>query len=482
VNVNRRQFLAVAAAGTVSALLSGCRSLEQMAFPVTFRPDFSVGRPKMSFEDAGRVLGRIGYGHRPGDRSALQLLGLSAFVEMQLLPMTIPESDTLAFRLGALSDQIPNDYGLLFEQDDHALINSLAQAAALQATYSNRSLLERMAEFWTDHFNVFAFKSLDLPQYIALMQLNVLRQHSLGRFRDLLGAAAHSAAILSYLDNDKNRAGAPNENFAREIMELHTLGIHGGYTQEDVRNVARCLTGWTVNTLFNPGSFQFDESLHDHTRKVVFGREVSCTGEQEMESILDQLAEHPATANHIAAKLLMRFRGDIQPDHLDHVATVFLASSGDMKNVLRAIFLECGVIDAPPILKRPFDYVVSSLRALDADSDCRDGIVSAIAKMGQPLFQWPRPDGFPDNSRSWSNCFSPRWQFAIDLTSGEITNTSINWTAKQNDERKSSILDTLLSLPANDEGRIKLEAITEQLSSLQECAALGLMSPAFQWR
>jgi uncharacterized protein (DUF1800 family) len=480
VRTSRRELLSAALLGSAAAVMSGCRSFEQLATPISVLPDRELVHPLLSHKNAARVLNRTGFGSRPGDRSGIMAVGLTRFVDEQLHPEGIAENRALDFRRRALYDQIPNDYGLLYEQDDHVLIDSLAQASLLRAVYSNRGLLERMTEFWSDHFNIYSFKSLELPQYTVLYHLNVLRPHALGKFRDLLGASAHSAAILCYLDNDYNRAGRPNENYARELMELHTLGIHGGYDQFDVHEVARCLTGWSFDQQFNPGSFRFVSAVHDFTEKVVLGQSVVPTGQREMENILDRLAYHPSTAKHIATKFLRRFRGDALADHVEHVSAVFMTTDGDIKETIRAVLLDCGVLDAPPILKRPFDYVVSALRALDVDTDC-GAAVPYLGKMSQALFQWPRPDGYPDRSDAWANCMSARWQFALDLCAGSIPYTSVNWSALAGNSLKEMYARVF---GESDTGRCAmwLRSTDAMSTTLEEYASLLLMSPSFQWR
>ena len=189
-----------------------------------------------------RVLNRVAYGPRPGEVARVEKIGIAAYVDEQLAPDGIAEDPRLTWRLRALNDTLDANAGDLFDVDDHRLVQTLRQATLLRAVYSRRQLHERMAEFWSDHFNIYAFKGQG-PQLLIADNRDTIRAHALGRFRDLLHASARSAAMLGYLDNGVNVKGVPNENYARELMELHTLGVHGGYTQRDVQEVARCLTG-----------------------------------------------------------------------------------------------------------------------------------------------------------------------------------------------------------------------------------------------
>ena len=221
-----------------------------------------------------------------------------------------PKKPILTVRLRGLADSLDPDTGLLFDEDDHRLIGALRQSAILRAVYSRRQLQERMVEFWSDHFNIYAFKGQG-PQFKVVDDHETIRAHALGKFRDLLGASARSAAMLGYLDNTSNRKGVPNENYARELMELHTLGVHGGYTQRDVKEVARCLTGWTTEKHWHRGRFLFDPDAHDNGAKQVLGLTIAPGGGvTDGERVLDMLAGHPSTARHLARKLCVHFLGD----------------------------------------------------------------------------------------------------------------------------------------------------------------------------
>jgi uncharacterized protein (DUF1800 family) len=226
--------------------------------------------------------------------------------------------------------------------------------------------------------------------------------------------------MLVYLDNQANRSGAPNENYARELMELHTLGIDGGYSQGDVEELARCLTGWTVKDHFWRGQFRFDSRLHDAGVKRLLGRTLEPRGEEEGEIVLGLLAKHPSTARHLARKLARRFLRDDPPaDLVERTARAFESSRGDLRLTLRTLLLD-GQGARRPKIKRPLDFVLSSLRQLQARVQDARSLLDPLARMGHLPFAWPTPDGFPDTAEPWMTTLIPRWQFAVSLARGEL--------------------------------------------------------------
>ena len=254
-----------------------------------------------------------------------------------------------------------------------------------------------MVEFWTDHFNIYAFKGQG-PQLKVVDDGETIRTHALGKFRDLLGASARSAAMLGYLDNTANRKGVPNENYARELMELHTLGVHGGYTQRDVKEVARCLTGWTVEKHWHRGRFRFDADAHDNGVKHVLGVTIPAGGGVSRRRARPGHRRGPSRHGAApGAQSCACTSSAKRPDGwVARLAAVFWQTGGDIKAILRPLLLSPELLNAPPILKRPFDYAVSALRAFNADTDGGAGVQQHLEAMGQPLFAWPMPDGFPE--------------------------------------------------------------------------------------
>ncbi|MCB8991621.1 MAG: DUF1800 domain-containing protein, partial [Ardenticatenaceae bacterium] len=317
--------------------------------------------------------------------------------------------------------------------------------------------------------------------------------------RDLLTASAHSPAMLAYLDNTRNVAGDVNENYARELMELHTLGVNGGYTQQDVQEMARALTGWTVGRRGrNQGKFQFTAEQHDKAAKTVFGLSLPAgQGAKDVDDVLAMLAAHPATAEFIATKLVRRFVADDPPASLvAQVSQTFLQTDGNIKAMLRVIFLSDEFAAAPPKLKRPYTFMVSALRAVGADVGVSRELGNWLRRLGQPLFHWPPPDGYPDTAADWAANLLPRWNFALALVNGRIPRTTAPLTdlaQSANVDSGTAVLDLFAGLTL---GRsltpAEVQPFTTYVGSapldnpatrqrLHDAVALLLASPAFQW-
>lgn len=494
--LTRRGFIRLAALLAVGGGVSGCAAAyDRLA------PDLNASVPWPDLNPTILAhLNRLTFGPTARERSRAEEIGLRAWIEEQLAPETINDIgaelrlrrystlDMSAADLAAISDK-------LFDNVDRLTIpTQLRQATLIRQVYSRRQLLEMMVEFWTDHFNI----SVDKGDCFFLKTVDdrqVIRRHAMGNFRELLMASAHSPAMLIYLDNQSNQKVAPNENYARELMELHTLGVSRGYTQADVMELARCLTGWTVKRHFWRGDFTFDSDLHDDGPKQVLGMHIEPAGEAETEQILDALAAHPSTARFIAHKLIRRFIREYPPfDLVEAIADVFLETGGDIRSTLHALLLD-GWGDMQPKFKRPANFVVSALRQLNAHTDGGQSIQEHLKRMGQPYFGWPTPDGYPDRSDAWSGSLMPRWQFAFDLAHSGLTGTEIDIAElvdSANGIGPESLIDKfgvlLLGAPLPAAIRsVLLESIggqgmidTEEMPRLVLASILA--SPAFQWR
>ena len=322
------------------------------------------------------------------------------------------------------------------------------RARLLRAIDSPRQLEEVMVDFWFNHFNVFIGKALDRV-LVGHYEQHAIRPHAMGRFRDLLGATARHPAMLYYLDNVVSVApgfqpprraaannGAPpppgptglNENYARELMELHTLGVDGGYSQSDVTELARIFTGWVFDRRSqNADVFQFAERRHDWSVKQWLGYRVEASGLAEGEWALDVLAAHPATARHIAGKLAQHFVADAPPRSLvDRLASTFTQSGGDIRQALRVLF------DSPEFwspasrsakFKTPYQYVVSSVRAAGISMPANVlPIAGTLSQLGMPLFGCQTPDGYKNTEAAWLNAeaMTRRIAFATALAAGRI--------------------------------------------------------------
>jgi hypothetical protein len=485
--VSRRDAIRAGLAGGALAAVSGCsRALQLVARD---RPSEPLRFPKAQANRHVRILNRAGFGPRPGDVASLQAQGIAEYVEQQLRA-DAPEGAYLTLMLHRL-DALRIEGGELRELPHDRVVEQLQQAAFLRAVYSPNQLRERLADFWTNHFNVYARKEQGGYRKPA-DDAEVIRAHALGKFPEMLKASASSPSMLAYLDNTQNRVGVANENYARELMELHTLGVDGGYTQHDVAEVARCFTGWTVETRFlrPKDRFRFDMDLHDNGEKSVLGRRIPAGGgAKDAEIVLAILAEHPSTARFIASKLCRYFLGEAGAAWVQRTADTYLKTGGDIREMVRPLLLSDELAAGPPLLKRPFDYAVSALRAFDADTDGGRAIQRQLADMGQPLFEWPMPDGYPDKTAAWTGSLLARWNFALALARGGIAGTSIDLARlfERAGGASAEALSwlTLGEVPSPDLAEILNSAKTSERNAGQawaEPAALCLCSPAFQWR
>jgi len=334
-------------------------------------------------------------------------------------------------RLESLDDA-PGD---LFEYKPEFLQAELTRHALLRAVYSRRQLREVMVEFWTDHFNIDISKG-DCRWLKAADDRDVIRRHALGSFPELLRASALSPAVLWYLDGRVNRrrndGEMPNENYARELLELHTLGVDGGYTQQDVMEIARCLTGWTVRSeeAFYKGRIEFRRDWHDDGAKTVLGQTIPAGGgERDLDRVLEIVARHPSTARHVAMKLCARFVSDDPPEEaVASTASAFAESGGDIRATLRSLLnSECFRNARGTKLKRPFRYVASALRGTGADTDGGPALLEYLNRMGHAPYQYPTPDGYPDERGPWLGTLLWRWHLAAALAQNSIEGTRIDW-------------------------------------------------------
>jgi uncharacterized protein (DUF1800 family) len=340
----------------------------------------------------------------------------------------------------------------------------ISQAKLLRAIYSDRQLEEVMSDFWFNHFNVFIGKGPD-RYMLNTYERDVIRPHALGKFKDILSATAKSPAMLFYLDNwqsvgpdsdlarygpqrrfgrrgrfarqrqqqqAKNRPSGLNENYAREIMELHTLGVDGGYTQKDVTELAKVLTGWSIEQPQLGGSFHFNERAHEPGNKYVLGHKIGNHGEKEGEEMLDVLAHHPSTAKFISRKLAMRFVSDNPPQSLvDRMADTFQKKDGDIREVLRTMFHspEFWAADAYRAkMKTPFEFVASAARVSGADIQNALPLVATLNRMGMPLYAMQPPTGYSMKAEAWvnSSALLNRMNFALALGSGKLPGASLD--------------------------------------------------------
>jgi uncharacterized protein (DUF1800 family) len=407
-------------------------------------------------QQALNVLNRVAYGPRPGDMEKVEAIGIDRYLERQLAPESIPESPALTRRLEALTTLRMTPAALFERYEPHAIlgrrpspeearalrqeariiVRQAIEARLLRAVFSERRLQEVMTDFWFNHFNVFAGKGLD-RLWVGAFEEQAIRPHALGRFRDLLEATAKHPAMLFYLDNWQNTApGSPgarkkeqglNENYAREVMELHTLGVDGGYTQDDVIALARIFTGWGLPpglrlARSDANGFYFDPRRHDNGTKTFLGHTIAGSGMAEGEQALDILARSPHTAHHLAFELAQYFVAD-QPDPalVNALAQTYSATDGDIRAVLRTLFASPQFRDsANGKFKTPYEYVVSAVRLADIDVKDVRPMAGMLAQLGMPLYGCQTPDGYKNTRDAWLNAdgMTRRLNFATALGAG----------------------------------------------------------------
>jgi len=503
------------------------------------------------------VLNRLGFGARPGDIERVKRMGLDKYIDQQLYPERINDSSVearlanypslrmsladvqekypapqlLARELGlrqgkgkagaaslpivdnpeALDDNQRQQYRqqvtAYYREHDlrppQMLLQELQSQKLIRAVYSERQLQEVMTDFWFNHFNVFWAKNLDRA-LTTNYEMDVIRPHTLGKFKDLLMATAKSPAMLVYLDNFQsmspdaklptrrglgqgqgqrgpfgglrnqrlggrindpsygrqqtqpdemrypdqqggnqqrpqglpglqNRKPGINENYAREIMELHTLGVEGGYTQKDVQEVARCFTGWTLDRPRRGTAFAFRDFMHDNGEKTVLGQKIPAGGGiKDGERVIDILAHQPATAKFISTKLVRKFVGDTPPQSLvDRVASVYQKTDGDIREMMRTIVTspEFYSVDAyRSKIKSPFELAASAIRALDGELTFPQQTTQFIAKMGQPLYLYQAPTGYPDRADQWVNtgALLERLNYGLALSTNKLRGARVD--------------------------------------------------------
>jgi uncharacterized protein (DUF1800 family) len=444
------------------------------------------------------VLNRIGFGPRPGDIERVREMGIEKYIDQQLHPERLRDSGltrrleqftTLQMSTGELADRyfVPALMERRERKRERAAADSgtsggapaegarqgpnpardvlveLSEQRLMRAIYGERQLEEVLVDFWFNHFNVFAGKGAT-RMYLTAYERDAIRPHVLGRFRTLLGAVAESPAMLFYLDNwmssdpdgrddvrarrrmtrmraKTKRPEGLNENYARELMELHTLGVDGGYTQQDVVEVARAFTGWTIDRPLRQargqgnsrGGFRFEPRMHDDKEKVVLGTTIRAGGgRKDGERVLDLLAAHPSTARFIATKLARRFVSDDPPQALiDRVAGRFRQTDGDIREVVRMILTSPEFL-APEArhakVKSPLEFVVSAVRNLDADVRSAAPLAMTLRELGMPLYFAQPPTGYADTAETWVNsgALVNRMNFAVALLSNRVRGVSVD--------------------------------------------------------
>jgi uncharacterized protein (DUF1800 family) len=452
--ISRRDFIKTSSLFTAWVALAACTPIKQSGASVKGTDITPTQNPVL--DDGGLIfhtLGRLTFGPTPDMLEKAKQMGLMAFIEEQLSPESIPdtETDTLLGRFATLK-MTP---GQRFQLDQKMLpVQELIAATVLRQWRSQRQVYEMMVDFWSNHFNIYIGKSL-CRVLKTDDDLKAIRPNALGKFNDLLHASAHSPAMLIFLDQAESQKAAPNENYARELMELHTVGVNGGYSQDDVTQVARILTGWTItgpnSLLYEPGQFIFRPNLHDNIQKVVMGKAIAPGGENEGNSLLEMLAQKPNTAQFISQKLARRFITDNpDPAVINTLAQVFTKSDGDTREMIRAVInSDTFKNSAGQKFKRPLEFFLSALRLSGANIVKRSQkLQDYLRSLGQIPFTWQQPNGFPDVAGFWSTTSGllERWNFGMQLAAGQIDGAELDMKALTKEASTAQDIVDVLSI------------------------------------
>ncbi|GMV33758.1 MAG: DUF1800 domain-containing protein [Chloroflexi bacterium CFX1] len=570
--ITRRDFLKLSAALAATSALAACAPEEATPTVAPFEPtgqnpviEPEAQTPLPPAPMAILALSRLTFGARPGDVEAFNALGatdderLSNFVAQQLNPDSIDDSDFENRYAGAGFETLHKTHEQLYA--DHIANNpydsnddiywdwyskpayELADATLLRAVYSKKQLAELLADFWHNHFNVYFWQDDGVPLLVSYNR-DVLRKHMLGNFRQMLEAVAKHPSMLYYLNQNNSNDAGPNENFARELFELHTLGAENylgvrdpnsvekdangiavGYVDNDVYEAARCLTGWRVDDdlgdwedgVEKTGNFLYYKPWHDRFNKLILGQYIPADQEdlKDGHDVLDLLASHPGTARFICRKLCRRFISDAPPESIVQAAADTFLQHKDAPDQLRRV-METILLSAEfkagwgGKVKRPLEAVVSMMRALNSEFIRPPGGVRwMLDMMGQALFGRRPPDGYPDTREAWMNSMSLlyRWNFAVGLTENWMDEDDTGYkifsdvfTQTPAEMRTASSLadywiQRILNRSLPESGRNAVVAVMAQeyapdetLSEDHARYALPamietiLMSPEFQWR
>ncbi len=569
----RRDFLRLSGTLAATSLLAACQP-DQSTPTNVFLPPTSEGvippiienpTPLAAVPLAILALGRMSFGMRPGDIESFLALGandderLRAYVQQQLNPDTIDDNDFESRFKAAGFETLQKSYEQIYA--DHIASNpydsnndtywewyskpahELVDATLLRAVYSKKQLVEMLADFWHNHFNIYFWQDDGVPLIVSYNR-DVLRRHMFGNFRQMLEAVATHPSMLYYLNQNNSSDAGPNENFARELFELHTLGaenylgvrdpntvekdangISVGYVDNDVYEAARCLTGWRVDDdlgdwedgIEKTGNFIYYRPWHDRFNKLVLGKYIPAdqSDMQDGRDVLDLLAYHPGTAHHIALKLCRRFISDTPPGSVVQAAAATFTENRDapdqLKRVMETILLSEEFKQSwGQKIKRPLEAGVSIMRILNSDfTRVPSGVPWMIGMMGQPIFERRSPDGYPEVKEVWANSMSIlyRWNFAVGIAENWLNDDDTGFTIKTDvyNQTPAEIrtaegladfwIDRLLGRAMSDVDRNAVVAVMAQEFGIQEqlsedhvryvlpgMVEVILMSPDFQWK
>ena len=486
--------------------------IDQQLYPDRMR-DLAMAPGLASFETLSKSTGDIAQQYfLPAQMARRQQQRRQAAQDPAMTPATPPDE-------AARREMAPEQMDAM--RMERQALTELTQAKVLRAVYSERQLEEVLVDFWFNHFNVFAGKG-PVRVYLNEYERDAIRPHVLGRFRDLLQATAESPAMLFYLDNwqsaapegsrvqtarprrrgrfnrpatlpdlpaGQNRRRGLNENYARELMELHTLGVDGGYTQKDVQEIARAFTGWTIANPRQGGAFRFEPRMHDDGEKIALGHRIEAGGgKKDGDDVIALLAKHPSTARFISTKLARRFVADDPPKGLvDRAARRFLETDGDIREVVRTIVTSPEFFTADAYrakVKTPYEFVVSAVRATGIQMNGAQPLVQAIRTLGMPLYGCQPPTGYADKADAWVNsgALLNRMNFAVSLTSARRGGGVGNGGAagEEDGALRTGTSDGIIASALAGDIAASTASTIRQATTEPQAMALVIGSPEFQ--
>jgi hypothetical protein len=470
-------------------------SLGLMGLAATARTQSGPVNPKDYWvSPTARLVRRITYGLLPEDVASANSLTYSGFRDRHINFNSINDLTVQSYvedrwpRLTMSAAQLGNI------SDDWVTIQHHGEATIYRAVNGKRQLLEKMVEFWTDHFNVHVDKTggwLTVP-----FERDVIRPNALGTFPNLLKAVANSAAMMVYLDNTENYGDFGNINYARELLELHTMSVSGGYTGADIRNVQRCFSGWSMYwdpNSSNHGKFWYWDWAHSTLPKTVLGVTIPPGQKSEGDFVLDLLANHPKTAEFISRKLC-KFFLEYNPSQalVDVVKAEYLATGGNIGAMLKKVLTSANVIASPAKYKRPYQMMMGAMRNMKTvfNGDQWSLRYEHLYNAGQLPYNWLPPDGYPDKMDFWAGLILPRWNFALMLPQSYVWNTSVDipallGTANTATAITNKINDLLFNgemMPGDKQDVLDfLSAQPVDAYRTKAAFAIALASPSFQW-
>lgn len=441
-----------------------------------------------------KLVDRITFGANQEEQALARSLGYDGYLEYHLNHTAIVDTD--ADSRMASYPIYGQTYAQLIATGATVVRQQLVEARLMRALLSKKQLFERVVEMWTNHFAIYIFENDNVAYLKVADDINVIRAHALGTFPNMQIASAHSPSMLHYLDNTASTALQPNENYARELMELHTLSVTGGYTQNDVIALSKILSGWSYDTRSAQptyGQFRYISGNHNTQPKTFLG--VNFPGNQgqaEGDTALNMLINHASTARFVASKLCLEFLGENTPQEIvTDIANVFTQTNGDIKAMLRRVLRPERLAAAPRKFKRPMHLYISALRTLTTTVNGLNGVRAQLQPVQHQPFAWGAPDGYPDRAEYWQGNFLPRMNWGSTVASNAVAGIVLDLTAFYNGATANAqqvvdrinercFLGRLLDVEKNELLEY-LGAGAPSLSRRTDALAISIGGPTFQW-